>query len=109
MRQRRSINPHPNGRPEPGASHRLAVATALVLSAVGCAPPHGAAAPFFPQPLVAIRSLSRPGIDIDPLIGPECPLLFPTRAADRFAPGDRILASAFGGGLAWGSALLRKR
>ena len=29
-------------------------------------------------------------------------------AADRFAPGDRILASAFGGGLAWGSALLRK-
>lgn len=29
-------------------------------------------------------------------------------AADRFAPGDRILASAFGGGLAWGSALLRR-
>lgn len=29
-------------------------------------------------------------------------------AADRFAPGDRILASAFGGGLGWGSALLRK-
>jgi 3-oxoacyl-[acyl-carrier-protein] synthase-3 len=29
-------------------------------------------------------------------------------AADRFAPGDRILASAFGGGLGWGSALLRR-
>lgn len=29
-------------------------------------------------------------------------------AADRFAPGDSILASAFGGGLAWGSALLRR-
>lgn len=29
-------------------------------------------------------------------------------AADRFARGDLILASAFGGGLAWGSALLRK-
>jgi 3-oxoacyl-[acyl-carrier-protein] synthase III len=30
-------------------------------------------------------------------------------AADRFASGDLVLASAFGGGLAWGSALLRKR
>jgi len=29
-------------------------------------------------------------------------------AADRFSTGDRILASAFGGGLAWGSTLLRK-
>jgi 3-oxoacyl-[acyl-carrier-protein] synthase-3 len=29
-------------------------------------------------------------------------------AADRFSPGDRILASAFGGGLAWGNALLRR-
>ena len=28
--------------------------------------------------------------------------------AGRFAPGDRILVSAFGGGLAWGNALLRK-
>jgi len=44
MRQRRSINPHPNGRPEPGASHPLAVATTLALSAVGCAPP-----PSFPS------------------------------------------------------------
>jgi len=49
MRQRRSINPHPNGRPEPGASHRLAVAATLVLSAVGCAPPHRAAAPARPS------------------------------------------------------------
>jgi hypothetical protein len=31
-------------------------------------------------PLVAIRWLSPPGIDIDPLIGPECPLL-PTRTS----------------------------
>lgn len=29
-------------------------------------------------------------------------------ASDRFEPGDRILASAFGGGLAWGNVLLRK-
>jgi 3-oxoacyl-[acyl-carrier-protein] synthase-3 len=28
--------------------------------------------------------------------------------AGCFAPGDRVLVSAFGGGLAWGSALLRK-
>jgi hypothetical protein len=31
------------------------------------------------RPLVAIRWLSRPWVDIDPLIGPECPLVLPTR------------------------------
>src|SRR4029453_4963105 len=30
-------------------------------------------------------------------------------AADPFPGGDLVLAAAFGGGLAWGSALLRKR
>jgi len=51
------------------------------------------------DPLVAIRWLSRPGIDIDPRIDPECPLVLPTGsgcsgARPRIRAGNASIALA---------------